>query len=122
MPYRILVRDKDEAVDWYQKHLGFEVLEEWGPAFAILSKGTDVMWVSGPQTSAAKPLEDGSQPVPAGGWNRIVVEVENVETTLTQLDQAGAKVRNRPVAGPGGTQVLIEDPSGNLVEIFEQRA
>lgn len=120
MPYRILVHDKDEAVAWYTAHLGFKVVEEWGPAFAILEGSGATLWVSGPQTSAAKPMPDGQQPVP-GGWNRIVVQVESVEETIAQLRQAGTKFRNEPISGPGGTQVLVEDPSGNPVEIFEER-
>ncbi len=99
---------------------GFEIQEEWGPAFAILAKGSDVLWVSGPQTSAAQPMPDGSKPIP-GGWNRIVVEVDDLEAVLKNLREAGAIFRNEPVSGPGGTQVLVEDPSGNPVEVFQAR-
>lgn len=105
---------------WYRQVLGFEVVEEWGPAFAILRKGDDVLWVSGPQTSAAQPMTDGSKPVP-GGWNRIVVEVDNLEAAIESLKEAGTVFRNEPVSGPGGTQVLVEDPSGNPVEVFQSR-
>ncbi len=114
----MLVNDKNQAVAWYQKLLGFEIVEEWGPAFAILSKGNDVLWISGPQTSASQPMPDGAKPVP-GGWNRIVVEVENLEVAMTSLKEAGTVFRNEPVSGPGGTQVLVEDPSGNPVEVFQ---
>lgn len=117
MPFRILVDDKDAAVQWYADCLGFSVAEEWGPAFAILELRGDRLWVSGPQTSAAKPMPDGSQPAP-GGWNRIVVQVEDFEQTLALLKSRGAKFRNEPITGPGGTQVLVEDPSGNPVEVF----
>jgi catechol 2,3-dioxygenase-like lactoylglutathione lyase family enzyme len=118
VPFRLLVNDKNTAVAWYQNLLGFEVTEEWGPAFAILSKGNDVLWISGPQTSAAKPMSDGAKPVP-GGWNRIVVQVEDLEMTMKNLRDAGTFFRNEPVSGPGGTQVLVEDPSGNPVEVFQ---
>jgi catechol 2,3-dioxygenase-like lactoylglutathione lyase family enzyme len=118
MPYRILVHNKDKAVAWYRDQLAFTVLEEWGPAFAILAKGSDQLWVSGPQTSAAKEMPDGRIPSP-GGWNRIVVEVEDLETLVSRLQESGVVFRNEPVAGPGGIQVLIEDPCGNLVELFQ---
>lgn len=120
MPYRIIVTDKSEAVAWYRDHLGFEVKEEWGPAFAILGKGDDELWVSGPQTSATQPMPNGDTPAP-GGWNRIVVEVSDINATVEALKQSGAMFRNEPISGPGGTQVLVEDPSGNPVEIFQPR-
>ena len=120
MPYRVLVKDKSAAVAWYRQALGFEIQEEWGPAFAILSKGADVLWLSGPQTSAAQPMPNGDVPVP-GGWNRIVVEVENLDAAIEALKTAGTVFRNTPVTGPGGTQVLVEDPSGNPVEVFQAR-
>ena len=117
MPFRLLVNDKDQAVAFYRDHLGFEVKEEWGPAFAILEKGGEILWISGPQTSAAKPMPDGRKPVP-GGWNRIVVQVDDIEATVQKLRDAGVNFRNEPLSGPGGRQVLVEDPSGNPVEIF----
>jgi catechol 2,3-dioxygenase-like lactoylglutathione lyase family enzyme len=120
MPFRILVRDKAEAVRWYVGLLGFEVIEEWGPAFAILRKGDDCVWVSGPQTSAAQPMPDGAVPSP-GGWNRVVVEVDDLERVMGVLTESGCVFRNDPVSGPGGVQVLVEDPSGNPVEIFQPR-
>jgi catechol 2,3-dioxygenase-like lactoylglutathione lyase family enzyme len=120
MAFRILVRDTQEAVDWYVDHLGFAVVESWGPAFSILEKDGDELWVSGPQTSAAKPMPDGRQPEP-GGWNRPVIQVENLGATMEKLRSSGAVFRNEPLAGPGGTQVLVDDPSGNPVEIFQSR-
>lgn len=120
MPFRVLVHDKEAAVHWYVEALGARVVEEWGPAFAILEIGSDRIWVSGPQTSAAKPMRDGRQPEP-GGWNRPVIEVEDFETALEKLRSLGTAFRNEPITGPGGTQVLAEDPSGNPVEIFSPR-
>ena len=120
MPYRILVKDKGAALDWYTQFLGFEVQEEWGPAFAVLLKGKNVLWLSGPQTSAAQPMTDGAQPIP-GGWHRVVVEVEDLEAVIKRLKDAHTIFRNEPVTGPGGTQVLVEDLSGNPVEVFQAR-
>jgi len=120
MAFRIIVRDKDESVRWYTELLGFEIKEQWGPAFAILSKGNDELWVSGPQTSAAKPMPDGRQPEP-GGWNRLVVQVDDLDSTIESLKEHGATFRNEPISGPGGRQVLVDDPSGNPVEVFESR-
>lgn len=120
MPFRIIVNDKSEAVAWYRDHLGFSVIEEWGPAFAILERGGERLWVSGPQTSAARPMPDGRVPEP-GGWNRMVVEVENIDQAIEGLIATGAVFRSDLIVGPGGRQVLVEDPSGNPVEVFEPR-
>jgi catechol 2,3-dioxygenase-like lactoylglutathione lyase family enzyme len=78
------------------------------------------LWLSGPGTSAAKPLASGAQPAP-GGWNRLVIEVADLDATLAALKAAGAHFRSEPIAGPGGRQVLVDDPSGNPVELFEGR-
>lgn len=117
---RYLVRDTDEAVSFYVDLLDFEVLARMGPAFAIVARDGHELWLSGPQTSAAQPMPDGTVPQP-GGWNRLVVEVEDVSAALAQLDDAGVRRRNEPLTGPGGTQVLIEDPSGNPIELFAPR-
>ena len=119
MPFRILVRDKDQALAWYVA-LGFEVEEQWGPAFAILKLGEERLWISGPQTSAAQPMPDGRLPEP-GGWNRPVVAVADIGEVVARLHEIGTVFRNDPVSGPGGTQVLVDDPSGNPVEIFQPR-
>ena len=119
MPFRIIVNDKAEAVTWYRE-LGFTVAQEWGPAFAILERGGDVLWISGPQTSAAQAMPDGRRPEP-GGWNRVVVDVEDFDEVVSRLRENGTTFRNEPISGPGGTQVLVEDPSGNPVEIFQAR-
>lgn len=117
---RYLVRDTDEAVSFYVDLLDFEVLARMGPAFAIVARDGHELWLSGPQTSAAQPMPDGTVPQP-GGWNRLVVEVDDVSATLAQLEDAGVRRRNEPLTGPGGTQVLVEDPSGNPIELFAPR-
>lgn len=115
---RYLVTDVDPALAFYTQHLGFEVENRMGPPFAILKRGDLRMWLSGPGTSAARDMPDGRTPEP-GGWNRVVVEVDDIEETVTRLKAAGLKFRNDIVRGPGGAQILAEDPSGNPVELFE---
>lgn len=89
-----------------------------GLAFAIVSKGDLAVWLSGSQTSAACPMPDGRKPE-AGGWNRFVIEVENIEAVVASMKGAGVLFRNEIITGPGGKQILAEDPSGNPIEIFE---
>ena len=117
VPTRYLVRDIEESLTFYAL-LDFEVVERWGPAFAIVSDGSNTLWLSGPQTSAAKAMPNGEKPVP-GGWNRIVITRENFDATVAKLKELGSTFRNEPIAGPGGRQVLFEDPSGNPIELFE---
>jgi catechol 2,3-dioxygenase-like lactoylglutathione lyase family enzyme len=117
---RYLVHDVDAVLPFYAA-LGFELVERWGPPFAMVARGDLTLWLSGPGTSAAKPLPSGAVPT-GGGWNRMVIEVADLAATLTQLQALGIRFRSDPVSGPGGTQVLAEDPSGNPVEIFEARA
>lgn len=116
---RYLVNDVDESLPFYTA-LGFELSQRMGPPFAMLSRGDLALWLSGPGTSAAKPLGDGSQPRP-GGWNRLVIEVADVAEAMEALKRTGARFRSELVKGPGGTQVLVDDPSGNPVELFEAR-
>ena len=116
---RYLVNDVDESLPFYEA-LGFTIAERWGPPFVMLSLGDLSLWLSGPGTSASKPLSDGSIPIP-GGWNRLVIEVENLETTMLALSSTGAKFRSEPVQGPGGQQVLVEDLSGNPIELFQSK-
>lgn len=116
---RYLVHDVDAALAFYTA-IGFELADRWGPPFAIVKRGDLSLWLSGPGTSAAKPLADGSQPAP-GGWNRLVIEVDDLDATLTQIKASGARLRSEPIAGPGGRQVLADDPSGNPVELFEAK-
>lgn len=115
---RYLVHDVGTSIEFYTKHLGFELVEQMGPAFAIVSKGDLNLWLSGPQTSAARPMPDGRKPEP-GGWNRFVIEVHDIETLVTTMKHAGISFRNDIITGPGGKQILAEDPSGNPIEIFE---
>ena len=116
---RYLVDDVDDAIAFYEL-LGFGLAERWGPAFAIVERDGLALWLSGPGTSARKALDDGSEPAP-GGWNRLVLPVADLAATIAALESRGVRLRSRPVAGPGGQQALAEDPSGNLVEVFEPR-
>jgi catechol 2,3-dioxygenase-like lactoylglutathione lyase family enzyme len=115
---RYIVDDVDAALAFYTEVFGFELVQRWGPPFASIGKGDQQVWLSGPGTSARKAMPDGGEPVP-GGWNRIVVEVDDIEAVVAQLRGRGATFRNEPLPGPGGTQVLIEDPSGNPIEVFQ---
>src|SRR5258706_13667609 len=117
---RYLVERVDKALPFYQA-LGFEMAQRWGPPFAILARGDLSLWLSGPGTSASKPLANGSLPHP-GGWNRLVLEVADLEQAMSALRAIGARFRGDPVQGPGGTQVLVDDPSGNPVELFQARS
>ena len=115
---RYMVNDVDESVAFYTKILGFEVLNSFGPAFADVGHGNLRLLLSGPKSSAGRPMEDGTQPVP-GGWNRIHLHVEDIDAEVDRLTEAGVSFRNPIVEGPGGKQVLLEDPSGNFVELFQ---
>ena len=114
---RYIVRDTDEAVAFYVELLGFTLAARMGPAFAIVEQDGHNLWLSGPQTSAALPMPDGRAPEP-GGWNRLVLEVDDLDALVERLVDAGVSFRNQPITGPGGTQVLVDDPSGNAVELF----
>ena len=115
---RYLVVDVDAAVAFYTEVLGFELVEQWGPPFAMVRRDDLTLWLSGPGSSAARPLADGSRPGP-GGWNRLVLETDDIASDIARLTKAGATLRNEIVAGPGGRQALILDPSGNPIELFE---
>ena len=116
---RYLVRDVDAALPFYEA-LGFTLADRWGPPFAIVERGDLQIWLSGPGTSAAKPMPDGALPTP-GGWNRVVIEVDTLDDAVAALVATGATFRNQPISGPGGRQVLVDDPSGNPLELFEAR-
>ena len=114
---RLLVDDVTASVEFYTRHFGFAVLHEF-PAFADVQRGHLRLLLSGPQSSAARPMTDGARPGP-GGWNRIHLIVDDLDAMITQLTAAGVTFRNEVVSGPGGSQVLALDPSGNLVELFQ---
>ena len=114
---RYLVDDVPAAVDFYTRHFGFRVGIN-SPAFADVTRGSLRLLLSGPMSSAGKAMSDGERPGP-GGWNRIHLIVDDIDTEIDRLREQGAAFRNDVVAGPGGKQVLLEDPSGNFVELFE---
>ena len=115
---RYLVDDVDAAISFYTGHLGFALEQQMGPAFALVSRNDLTLWLSGPQSSAARPMPDGGRPEP-GGWNRLVLEVDDLEAEVQRLRQAGLSFRNEIVTGPGGKQIVLEDGAGNPVELFE---
>lgn len=115
---RYLVHDVDRAVAFYGDRLGFRLEQKFGAAMAIMELGELRLWLAGPGASASRPMPDGRKP-DAGGWNRFVIEVDDLAAMVMQLRQAGVIFRNDIVTGPGGKQILCEDPSGNPVELFE---
>jgi catechol 2,3-dioxygenase-like lactoylglutathione lyase family enzyme len=117
---RYMVDDVAAAVAFYTKFLGFEVLTNF-PAFADVARGRLRLLLSGPNSSAARPMPDGAKPGP-GGWNRIHLIVDDIEAEVARLRAAGAPFRNDILSGPGGKQVLLQDPSGNVVELFQPAA
>ena len=117
---RYLVGDVDRAVAFYRDQLGFELVEQMGPAFARVRRDDLTLWLSGPASSAARPMPDGRQPG-AGGWNRFVIEVDDLESKVAAMAAAGVRFRNAIVTGPGGRQILAEDPDGNPIELFDAR-
>jgi catechol 2,3-dioxygenase-like lactoylglutathione lyase family enzyme len=118
---RYLVDDVAADVDFYTRHLGFSVLNSFPPAFADVQRGNLRLLLSGPSSSAGRAMSDGAKPGP-GGWNRIHLIVEDIESEIARLQSEGVPFRNEVVTGPGGAQVLICDPSGNLVELFQPAA
>ncbi|MCR5880819.1 VOC family protein [Phenylobacterium sp. J367] len=118
---RYMVSDVQAAVDWYVGHFGFEVQMSAAPAFASVSRGPLRLLLSGKTSSAGRPMPDGRQPEP-GGWNRFQLIVDDIAAEVDRLRAAGVAFRNDILAGPGGQQILAEDPSGNLVELFQPAA
>jgi len=115
---RYLVDDVAAAVAWYTKHLGFTIISNAAPAFADVKLGALRLLLSGPASSAGRPMADGERPRP-GGWNRIHLIVDDLPAEVARLRAAGVRFRNEIVTGPGGSQILLMDPSGNLVELFQ---
>lgn len=118
---RYMVDDVDSAVDFYTQHLGFTLRMSAAPAFADVVRGKLRLLLSGPTSSAGRPMPDGAQPAP-GGWNRVHLIVSDIAAEVDRLRAAGLSFRNDIVAGPGGQQILLEDPSGNVVELFQPAA
>ena len=115
---RYIVNDVDEAVAFYTSHLDFQLEQQFGPAIAILERDGFQLLVSGPKASASRPMPDGSQPSP-GGWSRIQIIVDDIESVVSRLKQNGVPFKNDILDGPGGKQILCLDPSGNVVELFQ---
>jgi catechol 2,3-dioxygenase-like lactoylglutathione lyase family enzyme len=118
---RYMVDDVDAAVAFYTKLLGFEVLTRFAPAFADVARGNLRLLLSGPTSSAGRSMPDGARPGP-GGWNRIHLIVDDIDSEVARLRAANARFRNDIVVGPGGRQILLQDPSGNVVELFQPAA
>ncbi|HEY1751810.1 MAG TPA: VOC family protein [Caulobacteraceae bacterium] len=114
---RYMVDDVAKAVAFYTEFLDFEVLNNF-PAFADVARGNLRLLISGPASSAARPMADGAKPGP-GGWNRIHLIVDDIDAEVARLRAAGAPFRNDVISGPGGKQALVQDPSGNVVELFQ---
>jgi catechol 2,3-dioxygenase-like lactoylglutathione lyase family enzyme len=115
---RYLVADVDAAVEFYTRLFGFELVERWGPPFAMVKRDDLTLWLSGPGSSASRRLSSGATPA-AGGWNRLVLETDDLSGLVETLARAGARFRGDVTSGPGGKQVLLDDPSGNPIELFE---
>jgi catechol 2,3-dioxygenase-like lactoylglutathione lyase family enzyme len=117
---RYFVDDVDQAVRFYVDHLGFRLNQQFGPAMAIVARGDLHLWLAGPAASASRPMPDGRKPRP-GGWNRFVLRIEDIEGQVERLKAKGVRFRNNIVDGPGGRQILCEDPFGNVVELFQAK-
>ena len=115
---RYFVSDVGRAVAFYTGSLDFELRQQFGPNMAILRRGGLTLWLAGANASASRPMPDGRRPEP-GGWNRIVLEVADLAAAVAALKGKGVPFRNDIVSGPGGQQILAEDPFGNVVELFQ---
>jgi len=115
---RYMVDDVDAAVEFYTKHFGFTLRSNAAPAFADVVRGNLRLLLSGPTSSAGRPMPDGRKPGP-GGWNRIEFVVEDIAAEVERLRAEGVPSRNDIVTGPGGKQILLEDPAGNPIELFQ---
>ena len=117
---RYMVDDVESAVAFYTTHFGFKLISKTLPAFADVALGDLRLLLSGPTSSAGRPMPDGRRPTP-GGWNRIHLIVDDLSAEVARLRSAGVHFRNDVVTGPGGSQILLEDPSGNPIELFQPR-
>jgi catechol 2,3-dioxygenase-like lactoylglutathione lyase family enzyme len=118
---RYMVDDVESAVAFYINHFGFTERTNFAPAFADVVRGNLRLLLSGPSSSAGRPMPDGRTPKP-GGWNRIHFLVEDIEAEVARLRSAGVTFRNEIVSGPGGQQILLDDPAGNPIELFQPAA
>lgn len=118
---RYMVDDVETAVDWYTTHLGFAVLSKALPAFADVRRGRLRLLLSGRKSSAGRAMSDGREPQP-GGWNRFQLVTNDLSADVERLRAARLRFRNEIVTGPGGSQILLEDPSGNVIELFQPAA
>lgn len=121
--FRYIVNDVATAVDFYNRHLGFEVVMHPAPEFAMLTRQDLRLTLVSPVPvdhpgGGSRPMPDGTVQEP-GGWNRFLLEVDDLEATVERLRQAGVSFRNETLTGVGGKQILVQDPSGNLVELFQ---
>jgi len=115
---RYMVDDVDEAIDFYTRQFGFELGYNASPAFAEVTRGRLRLLLAGPKSSAARPMPDGRTPEP-GGWNRIHFVVQDIDAEVARLRAAGLSFRDEIIKGPGGRQILLDDPSGNPIELFQ---
>jgi catechol 2,3-dioxygenase-like lactoylglutathione lyase family enzyme len=115
---RYMVDDVEESIDFYTRHFGFELRHNASPAFADVVRGQLRLLLAGPKSSAGRPMPDGRQPGP-GGWNRIHFIVDDIAGEVERLRSAGLSFRNDIISGPGGQQILLDDPSGNPIELFQ---
>ena len=118
---RYMVDDVEKAVDFYTTVFGFTVRTNFAPAFADVVRGNLRLLLSGPKSSAGRPMPDGRTPEP-GGWNRIHFIVDDIDAEVERLRAAGVTFRNEVISGPGGRQILLEDPAGNPIEVFQPAA
>jgi predicted enzyme related to lactoylglutathione lyase len=115
---RYMIDDVADAIAFYTTQLGFTLEHDASPAFASVSRDGMRLLLSGPTSSGRRPMPDGTRPVP-GGWNRLHLQVDDLAGEVERLRAAGCSFRNDIITGPGGSQTLLEDPSGNMVELFQ---
>jgi catechol 2,3-dioxygenase-like lactoylglutathione lyase family enzyme len=116
---RYIVKDVADSVDFYTKHLGFEVSMQAGPAFADVRRGRLRLLISGPLSSAGRQLPDGGAMPEPGGWNRLHFIVDDIAAEVERLRGSGLTFRSEIISGPGGSQIVLDDPSGNPIELFQ---
>jgi len=115
---RYMIEDVPAAITFYTEHLGFSVESDFSPAFGSVQRGNLRLLLAGPQSSAGRPMPDGAVPGP-GGWNRIHLIVSDLAAEVARLKSEGCEFRNEMITGPGGSQILLLDPSGNVIELFQ---